>query len=107
MKNLKTKDQVIVIAGKDKGKIGEVVEIIKGSKSTTAVVSGVNSRRKCVKNTPNQAEKSEDGFKLINAPIHISNLAIYNPEIAKKDKIKIVLENDAKKRVYKKTSKPI
>lgn len=92
-------DQVIVIAGKDKGKIGKVLKVSRGR----VVVDGVNLAKKHRK--PNPVRGVEGGLVEINMPIDISNIAIFNPETRKPDRVKIVAINTEggveKKRVFK------
>lgn len=68
-------DQVIVIAGKDKGKQGQVVRVL-GDK---IVVEGVNVAKRHQK--PNPMRGVEGGIVLKNMPLAISNVAIFNPKL--------------------------
>ncbi|WP_435695236.1 50S ribosomal protein L24 [Uruburuella suis] len=78
-------DQVIVIAGKDKGKQGQVVRVL-GDK---IVVEGVNVAKRHQK--PNPMRGVEGGIVLKNMPLAISNVAIFNPETKKADRVGIKL----------------
>ena len=78
-------DQVIVIAGKDKGKQGQVVRVL-GDK---IVVEGVNVAKRHQK--PNPMRGVEGGIVLKNIPLAISNVAIFNPETKKADRVGIKL----------------
>ena len=78
-------DQVIVIAGKDKGKQGQVVRVL-GDK---IVVEGVNVAKRHQK--PNPLRGVEGGIVLKNMPLAISNVAIFNPETKKADRVGIKL----------------
>ena len=78
-------DQVIVIAGKDKGKQGQVVRVL-GDK---IVVEGVNVAKRHQK--PNPMRGVEGGIVLKNMPLAISNVAIFNPETKKADRVGIRL----------------
>lgn len=71
---IKKGDQVIVIAGSDKGVKGEVLRVIPSE--NRVVVNGVNQRKKHKK--PTQA--SAGGIETIHAPIHASNVAIVDPK---------------------------
>lgn len=71
---IKKKDRVIVIAGKDKGKIGEVTAV--HPKENRVVVSGVNMMSRHTKPSP----KAEGGIKKIEASIHVSNVAHLDPK---------------------------
>jgi large subunit ribosomal protein L24 len=67
-------DRVVVLAGRDKGKSGDVVKAFPAENKV--VVQGVNMVRKHQKQTPNQ----EGGIIAKEAPIHVSNLAIADPK---------------------------
>ena len=71
---LRKGDHVIVLAGKDKGKGGEVLKIM--PRENKAIVQGVNTIRRHQKQTPGQ----EGGIVAREAPIQISNLAIEDPK---------------------------
>ncbi|WP_373746041.1 50S ribosomal protein L24 [Neisseria dentiae] len=84
-------DKVIVIAGKDKGKQGQVVKVL-GDK---VVVDGVNVAKRHQK--PNPMRGIEGGIIVKNMPLAISNVAILNPETNKADRVGIKLvESDGK-----------
>ena len=84
-------DQVIVIAGKDKGKQGQVVRVL-GDK---VVVEGINVAKRHQK--PNPMRGVEGGIIVKNMPLAISNVAIFNPETNKADRVGIKLvENEGK-----------
>ena len=97
MKKLKKGDSVIIIAGKDKGKKGEILKIIEPDK---LVVSNINLAKKHVKPNPNKQETG--GILEREMPMHISNIMILNPLTKKGDKIGFKKLEDGKKvRVYK------
>ena len=100
MKKIKKGDDVIVIAGKDKGKTGEVLLVTSDDK---VVVSGVAVVKKHAK--PNPAKGITGGVVDKNMPIHISNIAIYNSETKKADRVGIKIEDGKKVRVLKSTGK--
>lgn len=84
-------DKVIVIAGRDKGKQGQVVKVL-GDK---VVVEGVNVAKRHQK--PNPMRGIEGGIIVKNMPLAISNVAILNPETNKADRVGIKLvESDGK-----------
>ncbi|PIT07817.1 50S ribosomal protein L24 [Snodgrassella alvi] len=101
MKKIKTGDQVIIIAGKDKGKQGKVVRVL-GEK---VIVDGINRVKRHQK--PNPMRGIEGGVITKDAPLAISNVAIFNPETQKADRVGIKVETvDGKvvrTRVYKST----
>lgn len=81
MKRIKTDDKVIVIAGKSKGTVG-VVTRVNGDK---VVVQGANLVKKHVKPNPNVQEPG--GIKEVEAPLHVSNVALVNPVSNKPDRV--------------------
>ncbi|WP_072377430.1 50S ribosomal protein L24 [Hyphomicrobium sp. NDB2Meth4] len=100
MASLKIKkgDHVIVIAGRDKGKHGEVVEML--PKEQRAVVRGVNVVRRHQRQTAQQ----EGGIISKEAPIHISNLALEDPKDGKPTRVGFKLLDDGKKVRFAKRS---
>jgi len=98
MQKIKKGDLVIVTTGRDKGKLGKVSQILRATKRL--VVEGVNIVKKHVKPDPNKGERG--GIKEIESTIHASNVALYNAETKKADKVKIKkLEDGRQVRVYK------
>ncbi len=95
MKKMKIKkgDQVIVISGKDKGKTGQILEVLKSVSKVK--VSGVNIAKKHRKPSQDNPGKIEE----IELPIHASNISILDPKTGKPTRIKFLVENDKKKRV--------
>jgi large subunit ribosomal protein L24 len=100
MASLKIKkgDHVIVIAGRDKGKHGEVVEMF--PKEERAIVRGVNVVRRHQK----QTAALEGGISSKEAPIHISNLALEDPKDGKATRIGFKFLGDGKKVRFAKRS---
>lgn len=98
-------DQVIVIAGKDKGKSGSVVQVL-GDK---VVVDGVNVAKRHQK--PNPMRGVNGGVIVKNMPLAISNVAILNPETKKPDRVGVKLVRDKGRikriRVFKSTGAEI
>jgi large subunit ribosomal protein L24 len=89
-------DTVQVIAGKDKGKRGQVVRII--AKKDAVIVSGINIVKKAIKK---RSQQDQGGIAEIEAPLHISNVAI----VCKKcgpTKIGYKIDGDKKIRVCRK-----
>lgn len=74
---IKTKDRVVVIAGKDKDKVGDVIRVI--PKENRVVVRGVN----IVKKHERPSARSQGGIAEIEAPIHASNVAHVDPSDGK------------------------
>ena len=98
---LKKGDEVIVLAGKDKGKTGKIVKMI--PKLMKAVVSEINKVKKNQKPDNNQP----GGIIDKDMPIHISNLSFYDGTLKKGVRIGYKLENNKKTRVNKSSGKEI
>lgn len=97
MEKIRKGDEIIVIAGKDKGRRGVVLRRVDAEH---VVVEGVNRAKKHVK--PNPMKGVEGGIVEKDMPIHISNVALFNPATAKADRVGIkVLEDGRKVRVFK------
>ncbi len=97
MNKIKTGDDVIVIAGKDKGKRGSVLKIIDNQR---VVVEGVNVAKKHVKPNPNAGEPG--GIVKKEMPLHISNVAVFNSATGKADRVGIkILEDGRRVRYFK------
>ena len=96
MAKLKQDDEVIVIAGKDKGKRGTVRRVID---SDRVVVSGVNMMKKHTK--PNPQAGVAGGIVEQEAPIQASNLAVFNSKSGKGERVGYRVEDGKKVRVFK------
>jgi large subunit ribosomal protein L24 len=97
MERIRKGDEVIVIAGKDKGKRGTVTRRVGIDR---VVVEGINRARKHVK--PNPVEGTVGGVIDKEMPLHISNVSLYNPVTKKGDRVGFKLLDDGKKvRVFK------
>lgn len=96
MNKIKKGDQVVVISGRDKGKTGEVLKIMDDGR---ALINDVNLIKKHTK--PNPMAGITGGILKKEAPIQLSNLAIFNPKTKKADKVKIAGEGKDKHRVFK------
>lgn len=101
MKKIRKGDEVIVIAGKDKGKTGKVSQVI--ADGMKVVIDGINMVKKHVR--PNPAKNVIGGVIEKTMPLHISNVAIYNTETKKADRIGFKIENGKKTRILKSTGK--
>ena len=89
-------DDVIVIAGKDKGKRGTVLSVTDES----VLVENINLAKKHVKPNPNKGEQG--GIVDKEMPLHISNVALFNPAADKGDRVGFkTLEDGRKVRVFK------
>ena len=97
MDKIRKGDEVIVIAGKDKGKRGTIVRRVD---SERVVVEGVNRVKKHVK--PNPVKGVVGGVVDKDMPLHVSNVSLYNPATKKADRVGFKLLEDGKKvRVFK------
>jgi len=94
---LKKGDNVIVLSGNDKGKTGEILEIIPSTQKV--IVKGVNIRKKHVK--PRKAGE-EGGIIPSEYPIHSSKVNVVCPKCGKASKIGYIVEDGKKVRVCKK-----
>lgn len=102
MQKIKRDDEVIVIAGKDKGKRGTVKRVL----DNRFVVSGVNMIKRHTK--PNPMAGNQGGIVEREASIHASNVAIFNQETGKADRVGIQVQEDGTKvRIYKSTQSQI
>ncbi|RCV87070.1 50S ribosomal protein L24 [Billgrantia montanilacus] len=103
MQKIKRDDEVIVIAGKDKGKRGTVKRVLGEERF---VVSGVNMIKRHTK--PNPMAGKQGGIVEREAPIHASNVAIFNSETGKADRVGFQVKEDGTKvRIYKSTQTQI
>jgi len=84
MKRIKKGDTVIVVAGKSKGHVGKVLSVITGTLEKV-VVEGANMIKRHVK--PNPQLEQRGGIISREAPLHVSNIALYNPVTKKADKV--------------------
>ncbi len=95
---IKKGDKVIVLAGKDKGRTGEVVKMI--TDTNRAVVSGVNM----VKRHTRPTQYDPGGIKEKEAPLHVSNLAVADPKSGKVTRVGFKTLKDGKKVRFAKKS---
>jgi len=97
MSKIKKGDNVVVIAGRDKGKRGDVARIVDADH---VIVNGINTVKKHTK--PNPMKNQPGGIITKEMPIDVSNVAIYNPVTKKPDRIGVrTLEDGRKVRFYK------
>ena len=97
--NFKTGDKVVVISGKDKGKIGKITHVLRSE--NRVVVEGVNIVKKHVKGNGQQAGSINE----VEAPIHASNVMIVDPKTNKPTRIGHKIDKDGKKiRISKKSN---
>jgi large subunit ribosomal protein L24 len=97
MNKIKKNDDVIIIAGKDKGKRGSVTRVLANDR---VIVENVNVIKRHTKPNPNKGIGG--GIVEKEAALHISNVALFNPVTKKADRVGIkTLEDGRKVRVYK------
>ncbi|GAA0372117.1 50S ribosomal protein L24 [Bowmanella denitrificans] len=96
-RKIRRDDEVVVLAGKDKGKTGKVLKVL--VESDRLVVEGVNVMKKHQK--PNPQLGVAGGIVEKEASIHVSNVAILNPKTGKADRVGFRLEGEKKVRFFK------
>ena len=102
MQKIRKGDKVVVLAGKDKGRSGEVLSV--QPKEDTAVVRGVNLIRRHQK----QTQAQEGGIITKEAPIHLSNIALADPKDGKPTRVGFTVQKDGTKvRVAKRSGEVI
>jgi len=102
MLKIKSDDEVIILAGKDKGKRGKVRRVLDNNK---LIVSGVNMIKKHTK--PNPQAGVAGGIVENEAPIQVSNVAIFNPSSSKADRVGFKVDGDSKVRIFKSSGEVI
>jgi large subunit ribosomal protein L24 len=102
---IKKDDIVIVLSGKDKGKQGIVLKVVKLKFNYKLLVEGINIKKKHVKGNPQK--QITGGIVKKEGLIDISNVAIFNKETLKGDKISYQILNNKKTRVFKSNKKEI
>ena len=90
-------DEVIVLAGKDKGKQGKVLKVLIAD--NRVIIEGVNLIKKHTK--PNPQLGVAGGIVEKEASIHVSNVAIVNPATGKADRVGFRFEDEKKVRFFK------
>src|SRR5690554_8068647 len=91
MQKIRRNDEIIVIAGKDKGKRGKVQKVLADGR---VIVTGVNMVKKHTK--PNPMLGQQGGIVEKEAPIQVSNVAIFNSETNKADRVGFKFEDGKK-----------
>jgi len=102
MQKIKKGDDVMVIAGKDKGKRGSVLKVLEAGK---VLVEGVNLAKKHMKPNPNIGQAG--GIVDREMPLHISNVALFNPATGKGDRVGVRILEDGRKVRYFKSSNEV
>ncbi len=102
MNKIKQNDEVIIIAGKDKGSTGTVTKVA----NDKIIVEGLNLAKKHVRPNPNTG--TQGGIEDMEMPLAVSNVAIYNPETKKADRVGFRTDKDGnKERFFKSNGKAI
>jgi large subunit ribosomal protein L24 len=102
MLKIKSDDEVIILAGKDKGKRGKVRKVLDNNK---LIVSGINMVKKHTK--PNPQAGVAGGIVEKEAPIQVSNVAIFNASSSKADRVGFKVDGDSKVRIFKSSGEVI
>ena len=99
MRKIRKGDDVMVIAGKDKGKRGIVLRVVDAER---LLVEGVNKVKKHQK--PNPMRGAAGGIVDKEMPIHVSNVAVFNPATKKADRVGIKTLQDRRRVRYFKSN---
>ena len=101
MNKIRKGDKVVILAGKDKGRTGEVIQVM--PKEDVALVRGINM----VKRHQRQSQTQEAGIINKEAPIHLSNLGVADPKDGKPTRVGFVEKDGKKVRVAKRSGATI
>ncbi|HEX7812145.1 MAG TPA: 50S ribosomal protein L24 [Burkholderiales bacterium] len=97
MRKIKKGDNVVIITGKDKGKRGAVLRVIDDNH---VLIEGANRVRKHQK--PNPMKGTTGGIVDKEMPLHVSNIAIFNPTTQKADRVGVKQLDDGRRvRIYR------
>lgn len=100
---IKKNDQVMVIAGKDKGKAGKVLKVF--PEEQRVIVENINIMKKAQRRTQ---ENQQGGFLEVESPIHISNVMLLDKKVNKPTRFGVkVLKDGSKVRISKKSEEVI
>jgi len=102
MRKIKKGDNVVVIAGRDKGKRGDVTQVVDDEH---VVVAGINQVKRHTR--PNPMKNQQGGIVTKDTPIHVSNVAIWNPITLKADRIGFRSLADGRKVRFYKSNKEV
>ncbi len=102
MRKIKKGDDVIVIAGKDKGKRGNITRVVD---SERVIVEGINMVKRHTKANPNVGQAG--GIIEKEASLHVSNIAIFNTATGKADRVGIRTLDDGRKVRFFKSNKEV
>ena len=99
---IKVNDNVLVIAGKDKGKSGKVIKTLKNENKV--VVEGINISKR---HTKPRTNNDKGGIFEIEMPIHVSNVALYDVVLNKAERVGFKIVDGKKVRVYKSSGRVV
>jgi large subunit ribosomal protein L24 len=103
MKRIRKGDEVIVIAGRSKGQRGHVLRVLNDER---LLVENVNMIKRHTR--PDPQRNAPGGIVEREAPIHVSNVQLYNPVTSKADRVGFkVLEDGRKVRIFKSTGEAV
>ena len=103
MRKIRKGDSVVVISGRDKGKRGDVSRVVDADH---VVVNGINTVKRHTR--PNPLKNQPGGIVTKELPIHVSNVAIWNPVTQKADRIGFrTLDDGRKVRFFKSNGEQI
>jgi large subunit ribosomal protein L24 len=102
MNKLRKGDEVVVIAGRDKGRRGAVIRVLEDDR---VVVENVNMVKKHQK--PNPQRNVQGGIVEKESPLHISNVALWNPAAKKGDRVGIRTLGDGRRVRFFKSNKEV
>ena len=106
MAKIKKDDLVQVISGKDKGKQGKVLRVFPADERV--LVEGVNRVTKHLRAGQDNNGSTEGGLQVVEAPIHISNVMLFNPASGKGERVGYkVLEDGRKVRVFRSSGEAV
>ncbi len=101
MNKIRKGDEVVVIAGRDKGRRGSVLEVLEGK----VLVEGINVVKKHVK--PNPQRQVQGGIIDQSAPLAISNVMLWNAAAKKGDRVGVRTLGDGRKVRFFKSNKEV
>ena len=102
MRRIRKDDEVVVIAGKDKGRRGKIVRVMDEER---VIVAGVNLVKRHTK--PNPARNVAGGIVEREAAVHISNVMLFNPLTKKGDRVGFRMLEDGRKVRYFKSNNEV
>ena len=102
MEKIRKGDEVIMLTGRDKNRRGTVLQRVDADH---VLVEGINVVKKHTR--PNPMQGTTGGIIEKSMPVHISNVAIYNPQTGKADRVGIKQEEGRKVRVFRSSGEPV